>query len=273
MVYALKKFRPYLGRKFQLLTDHSALTYMHTVKNLPDVLADWLDVLYEYDFDVSHIEGLANVLPDALSRLYPPEVWLKEASDDPDRFRLGRKKKAVKAVDGAAENGTEKSSNSKPKPAGAVQMTAIRRQPAEDLAKFIKMRLLKKMPEEAEERERLGKQGHKVSHCGGEQLFEQLWRQDYYWPTLRQECQEEVAACWPCIRYEVGRKGYNPAKFIAAKYPMDHTSVDLFSLNTVSPRGFSQVLVYTDIATRFVILRPLRSKEMKEVAVELLQIW
>ncbi len=73
LIFALRKLRFYLsGRKFHMYTDHKALTYMFEQKKLTDMLERWLDELLEFDFTVSHIPGILNVLPDCLSRLYGP---------------------------------------------------------------------------------------------------------------------------------------------------------------------------------------------------------
>lgn len=41
------------------------------------MMINWFDTLLDYDFGVVHLPGIKNVLPDALSRLFPPEKELK----------------------------------------------------------------------------------------------------------------------------------------------------------------------------------------------------
>ena len=72
IVFALKKFHYYIwGRSFSLYTDHRALTYLFLETNLSPIMYNWLDVILSYDFTIIHRPGDLNVLPDALSRLYP----------------------------------------------------------------------------------------------------------------------------------------------------------------------------------------------------------
>ncbi|OBQ32094.1 MAG: hypothetical protein AN485_22425 [Anabaena sp. MDT14b] len=71
IIFALRKLRFYLaGRRFHVFTDHKALTFMLEQKRLSDMLERWLDEILEFDFTISHIPGILNVLPDCLSRLY-----------------------------------------------------------------------------------------------------------------------------------------------------------------------------------------------------------
>jgi hypothetical protein len=51
------------------------------------MLDGWLDTLLGYDFSITHCPGTLNVLPDALSRLFPDSLRLpRQRSDDPIRL-------------------------------------------------------------------------------------------------------------------------------------------------------------------------------------------
>ena len=72
IVFALRKFHRFLwGFHFTLYTDHRALTYIHTQRNLSPMLVGLYDLIYDYDFAVFHRPGIQNILPDALSRFFP----------------------------------------------------------------------------------------------------------------------------------------------------------------------------------------------------------
>jgi transposase InsO family protein len=69
--WAVCLFRPYIhGTHFVIQTDHSALKYIFTTKNVNGRVGRWAMALQEYDFEVEHRPGVANIVPDALSR-YP----------------------------------------------------------------------------------------------------------------------------------------------------------------------------------------------------------
>ena len=70
--FCVQKFCNYLeGRKFMVITDHRALTFLHTQKEVSKVVARWYEVIIHFDFDVEYCPGVLNKLPDLLSRLYP----------------------------------------------------------------------------------------------------------------------------------------------------------------------------------------------------------
>ena len=69
VIFATDYFRVYLlGKEFTLVTDHSALRWLHSVEP-KGRLARWVMQLQEYSFNVTHRAGIANGNADALSRL------------------------------------------------------------------------------------------------------------------------------------------------------------------------------------------------------------
>ena len=70
VVWAIKKFREYLeGFRFTVVTDHSSLRWLRSLKNPTGRLARWVISLLEYDFEVQYRKGTLNVVPDFLSGL------------------------------------------------------------------------------------------------------------------------------------------------------------------------------------------------------------
>ena len=68
--WASHHFRPYLyGRKFVLRTDHSALQWLHSLKEPEGQVARWLEGMAEFNYEVVHRPGKQHALyADALSR-------------------------------------------------------------------------------------------------------------------------------------------------------------------------------------------------------------
>ncbi|KAF9942514.1 hypothetical protein BGZ70_006130, partial [Mortierella alpina] len=42
---------------------------------LPQIITNWKATLLNYDFECVYRPGLSNIIPDALSRAYPDELW------------------------------------------------------------------------------------------------------------------------------------------------------------------------------------------------------
>jgi hypothetical protein len=75
VVEAVKHFRPWLwGHAFRLITDHSALRWLHTMKEtvsggISSRLTRWTLRLQEYNFAVEHKPGKLHADADGVSRL------------------------------------------------------------------------------------------------------------------------------------------------------------------------------------------------------------
>ncbi|WZY72146.1 hypothetical protein YC2023_004386 [Brassica napus] len=69
IVFALKILRSYLyGEKVQILTDHQSLKYIFTQVDLNLRQRRWMELLADYNLDITYHPGKANHVADALSR-------------------------------------------------------------------------------------------------------------------------------------------------------------------------------------------------------------
>ncbi|KAH8323011.1 hypothetical protein KR074_003894, partial [Drosophila pseudoananassae] len=81
-VLAVERFRPYIElMPCKLLTDHSSLQWIMSVKNLAGRLARWSFKLQPYQMSIEHCKGTENVVADTLSRMLeaveePEEDWM-----------------------------------------------------------------------------------------------------------------------------------------------------------------------------------------------------
>jgi hypothetical protein len=140
-----------------------------------------------------------------------------------------------------------------------VHVDSVVDNPDGEMRDFIQERLNKKCPD-MEKRQLLLEQEHVLGHFGAEVLYKKLWTSGYYWPGMRKDCSNYVAKCVPCLRFNVGKRGFNPMVPIHAEMPWDHIAMDLFSLSTTTPRGNNYGLVIVDICTRYVVLEALPDK-------------
>lgn len=71
IVWGIKVFRPYLfGQKFNVITDHRALTWLFNLKDPGSRLTRWRLKLEEYQYTILYKPGTANTNADALSRIH-----------------------------------------------------------------------------------------------------------------------------------------------------------------------------------------------------------
>ena len=69
VVFFTHHFRPYLaGHHFTLRTNHGSLTWLRKFKEPKGQLAQWLERLQEFNFDIVHQWGRKHTNADALSR-------------------------------------------------------------------------------------------------------------------------------------------------------------------------------------------------------------
>ncbi|MCH7772408.1 MAG: hypothetical protein IIA49_15570, partial [Bacteroidetes bacterium] len=75
MVWAIKKFRPYLyGRKFVATTDHSSLTWLFHLKDPTTRCKRWVLKLQEFDWEIRYRPGVKMPHVDAWSRCHEERV-------------------------------------------------------------------------------------------------------------------------------------------------------------------------------------------------------
>ena len=69
IIFGLRQYRKYLlGRQFIVCSDHAALTYLRSAKELIGQQARWLDFMEELNFTLQHRAGIMHSNADALSR-------------------------------------------------------------------------------------------------------------------------------------------------------------------------------------------------------------
>jgi hypothetical protein len=249
IVFALQKFREYLyGRRFKLYTDHRAHCFLLTKRGCTELIARWWLVILQFDMEIIHCPGVKNVIPDALSRVFPDFVWERGESGSNSPHFVERKSSERKLVD-------------------RLRVTA--REDMGDKAESVHQKRIVAPEDVQKELERV----HVEGHYGAEHLVNSLWDQGLYWETMLKDAKEFVKKCMQCLRFNVMKKGFNPQKSILATYPLDHLAIDLFSLNQTTSRGINFVLVVVDVATRFAFLEPLPDKEMTTVAWALWKLW
>ena len=209
-----------------------------------------------------HCPGVLNVLPDALSRMYPD--YIKDREFIPPTLKG---KRYVARVD-QPESGMGTSEI--PRKSGILVDEMIHNMPLM-LEQLIKERANKTVPTVEIQQELVAK-CHDM-HQGSEVMYKRLWYDGYYWPRMKQDCVDVTSSCLQCLRWNVGQHGFHPLKMIVAKQPFEHIAIDLADFSaTPSEAGHTYALIVVDVFTKFVVLKPLFEKSSLAVARELYDI-
>jgi hypothetical protein len=99
-------------------------------------------------------------------------------------------------------------------------------------------------------------------------MFDYVWNLGFYWVELRRQCAELVAGCVECLKHNVGKFGFHPARSLSAMEPFDTAGP-----YQTSPRGFNYFFVYVCLCTNYVLLAPTQTLMASEVAWELWKLF
>jgi transposase InsO family protein len=262
IIFALRAFSHWLlGNKFTLYTDHKSLTSMFTAAKRSHTVENWLDTLLEFDFEVRHRPGLQMVLSDALSRIH--NCATDDAMDSEEAASLICERfTASCAVRGMAVRSQGIASTIE-NPEGVEA----------ELKEFVRERLGKKTISGKDKRTAHLRAAHQPGHFGAEDLFRTVWRDGFFWPGMRRQCEDIVGTCHHCLTYKLGRQGYHPTQSLRADKPWEHVAVDCAVDLPVSQRGNSAILILVDVASRLVVAKPLPNTQEHTVARALFEIF
>ncbi|CEP17075.1 hypothetical protein [Parasitella parasitica] len=263
---ALKMYDDFLfGRHFTLYSDHRSLTYLFTQSPINVHFVDYFDTLLRHSFDIRHLSGLQNVLPDFLSRLYYTADTLAEGEEGDGKSKVYQQRKGFTIQD------TTKKTSYKPSNIGVSVYDESKRLVAFAQAahKFSEQNYVI-VPEP--DRKNLLKDIHKESgHFGADNIVKTIRNQNMNWPGILQDAIDIVSGCPTCIKFNIKKKGYSPARSVYCYLPGDGYAMDLAGPFSSKTNLYSYLLVMVDVCTRFVILKPLVDKTAKSVAAAMIE--
>ena len=286
LVFGLIKGKNYLwGRQFVARTDHKSLVYLLTCNELNDMMREWMFVFLNYSFSISYLPGKENVIADFFSRWLPEFVredidnHLRQLQDEvAGRVGLGREVASVRAQVGSAAVVTgpgESSRGGEKWVKGRVAALRVveEAEPGVGVNFHVWAReIMGKVDPGEAKREGLMRELHEEAHMGGAGLVKRLWDEGWCWDGMKVDCEALVASCLPCLRYNVGKRGYHPARGLHATGPWDHICIDIGTL-PASDAGYCKLLVIVCVATRFIVLRSLRDETAVSIAFALLSVF
>ena len=282
----VQEFSHYLkGKRFFLRTDHSSLQWLINFRNPSGMLARWMEVLGDFQFQILYRPGAANSAADALSR-YPPSVHDKccqtetcsriSAPDWPMSFIQceQRRDDTLSQVIHWLEAGK--------KPAHSSASDEVRRW----LRQWSRLRLLEGVLFRVYRRRAGDPESLQVAippqlvggvltslhagPCGGHFGPEKLMKQTqlrFYWPGMQVDIEEFCGKCDRCA----GRNAPNPQPRapmgeLHASEPWEMMSIDFLTDLPLTDRGNKHLLICCDHFTRWVEVFPLPDMSAVTVA-------
>lgn len=252
---AIKYFKNVLeGRPFVINSDHKPLKFAFSQKldKASPRQVRQLEFISQFCTEIIHVEGSANVVADALSRVCAIDVptalstsrILKEQLED-QQLEILLNEGNILELDMIDVNGVEvfvNSSRGYPRPYVPV---SLRREVFEIL--------------------------HCLSHPGGKTTLK-LISDKYVWPNMRREVLRWSKECIPCQRSKISRH----VKLIPKHSPMpdarfEHIHVDIIHLPEVN--GFKYCLTVIDRFSRFPMAFPMKNVLASTVADLLFNQW
>ncbi|KAG2191999.1 hypothetical protein INT47_006066 [Mucor saturninus] len=278
--YGFQRFRSLLlgHPQIEVWTDHCAITFYYTTHVPNRTIQSYMDILNQFSFTVTYIKGIDNVLPDLLSRLYPPLD---------DQYELDEEDKKIKLLN-------------------KIILERRKRNPVESFKstdhitstdKFIYKRSIKStdanlnvlavkidspqyknnktdyIAPPIENRHKILREAHNLGHFGTESIVQRLHEEGLHWTGIFTEAKQVVSSCIDCARHNVAKKGYHPLKSIVAAEPFAHIASDMAGPFSVTANQNVYILIVVDICTRYIIAKALPNKQSDTVANTLCQIF
>lgn len=264
-IEAVKKFRCYLElQEFEIITDHSSLTWLMKQPDLTGRLARWVLKLQGYIFTISHRKGKEHIVPDALSRipvdevagieLTSPEIDLDSIHFSDDDYQTLRRKIC-------------ESPSSYPDVKIVDKFVYIRvnhyQGDVEQESSCWKLWVPFKL------RDSVIKRAHDlpISCHGGIVKTLELIRRHFFWPGLVRDVRQYIKSCETCKTTKAPNCVLRPemGQVVVTDRPFQRLYVDLLGPYPRSKKGHIGLLIVLDHLSKFHWLCPLRNFTSKAI--------
>ncbi|CAB0032149.1 unnamed protein product [Trichogramma brassicae] len=261
ILWAIKKLRPYIeGYEFNVITDHSALQWLRNLKDPTGRLARWVLEMQQWNFRVIHRKGALIKVADALSRLNGLEeielaALSEEVGDTNDPWYL----KMLAEVETAPNKYINWQVRGK-------FLYRLRRDPLLDPITTREEKWKLVVPEEY--KHRILEEAHNTPACGHlgvDKTYDRIAR-DYYWKGFYYDTIKFIQECQTCQEYKLvqsGASGLMGSRVV--ERPWVIISADLMEFPP-SKRQNKYLIVFQDLFTRWIEVRPVRASDGKTVA-------
>jgi transposase InsO family protein len=287
IVKSLDEWRPELqgtAKRIQIYTDHKALEYFMTTKQLTARQARWAEALADYHFTIMYRSGKENGKADALTRRddevalqnglkaeYRTQTFLSQDQVDPRVLQdLGIEMSAIDALPIEQPEFDEPLEpidrilrlNREAPSLQALRVQAEREEEDQDITLEDGLllycgRLI--VPDLRNVRTELIREAHdqvSTAHPGRDKTYT-LLRSRYYWRGMKADIERYIRNCHPCRRADVPRDKtpglLHPLP--VPDHPWQHMTMDFKSMPT-DKHGFDAVFVVVDRLSKQAISEP-----------------
>ena len=304
VVTYLKHFRQYLyGRHVTIRTDHGALRWLTNFKQPEGQLARWLEVVFEYDFEIIHRAGRSHANADALSRrpctqcgreteceLETDEthrgstcvIKLSETGNRVEMRKAQLDDPTLRPVIEALERGT-KPTKEEMSPLsyktkvllghwGQLVMRdgVLFRKWESENSRTTRDRLVLPKQKVNEVLEELHS-GSFGGHLGSNKTLKNA-QMRYYWVGMKDDVRSFIRQCTACNkRKSHGKKRRAPLKQRRSGSPMERIALDILGPLPTTYDGNKYILVVADYYTKFVEAYAIPDEQAHTVAQKLVE--
>ncbi|GJX28927.1 putative nucleotidyltransferase, ribonuclease H [Tanacetum coccineum] len=262
VVFALKIWRHYLyGTKCVVFTDHKSLQHILNQKELNMRQRRWIELLSDYDCEISYHPGKANVVADALSRKERVKpLWVKAlvmtiGLDLPSRI-LEAQKEAVKVENIEAED---------------IGGMLKRLEARADGTLCLDNRSW--LPCYGDTRSLIMHESHKSKysiHPGSNKMYHDM-KMLYWWPNIKADIATYVSKCMTCTKVKAEHQ--RPSGLLVQpdipEWKWEKITMDFITKLPKTAAGFDSIWVIVDRLTKSAHFLPIKETDSTEKLMRL----